>query len=249
MSILKSILKFILVNSIPAFCIYAGKSSNITDILINLEWINDAETAKYQNYFFLTGSFIAIIFNGFYQYNELKLKAKLSSYNELNKLNLNLIKQKLCSELSVSDDLKIRAFKVRKFWFSDTTQIINFVIPGVTDKILGKNTLKFKHIKQKKDNIIQGVVGLCIEHSKVGVDYNTRNTHLYTLTEEQKAMIGNVIFCCAAPIFKSGKVKYIISLDSNNIKIDEQTYDKNATETIIINNLKTFCSTFDEFIL
>lgn len=249
MSILKSILKFILVNSIPAFCIYAGKSSNITDVLINLDWIKETETAEYQNYFFLTGSFIAIIFNGFYQYNELKLKSKLSSYNELNKLNLNLIKRKLCSELNVSDDLKIRVFKVRKFWFSNTTQIINFGIPGVTDKILGKNVLKFKHVKQKGENIIQGVVGLCIEHSKFGVDYNTRNTHLYTLTEEQKAMIGNVIFCCAAPIFKSGKIKYIISLDSNNIKIDEKTYDKDVTENIIKTNLKTICSTFDEFIL
>lgn len=249
MSVLKSLLKFILVNSFPAFCIYAGKSTNITDVLIKLNWIDSSDTATYQNYFFLTGSFVAIIFNGIYQLNEIKLKAKLSAYNEINKLNLNLIKAKLCDDLNVENDLKIRVFKVKKRWFSSKTRIVNFVIPGITDKILGKNVLTFQHVKIESGNVIQGVVGLCIEHKKVGVDYNAKNTHLYSLTDEQKALIGDVIFCCAAPIFKNNKIKYIISLDSNCIKINETTYDRNATEDIIISSLKRFCATFDEFVL
>jgi hypothetical protein len=249
MSLFKIILKYILINSIPAFCIYAGKANGVTDLLIKFGWIKNDESPVYQTSFFLVGSFIAILINGFYQIKEIKLKKKLDSYNELNKLNLNLIKDKLSKELNVTNDLKIRTFKVKKYWLSNTTHIENFHISGVTDRILGKNTLKFKHIKNNDGNTIEGVVGLCIEHNKVGVDYNAKNTHLYTLNEEQKSIIGEVIFCCAAPIFKNSKIKYIVSIDSNNIKIDEENYKKEETEKIIISNLKTLCSTFDEFIL
>ena len=163
---------------------------------------------------------------------------------------VNLFLQNLCDELKVANDLNVRIFKVQKRFWNNETKIINYHIEESTNAISSQNSLIFRHIKRTGGNLIEGVVGLCYNNKQFTVDYNALNAHMYTLTVEQKLTVGRVTFCCATPILRKNKIRYIVSLDSRTIKVKlNKTMTKARVDSAIEKNLEKISTTFDEFIL
>lgn len=247
---LKQLFKYFILVTLPSVFIYAGSANNITNILVEKKIVDIKNVNQYQLWAFFIGTVLALIISSYYYQDEVKTKKRLEAYKKQNKLHIRLILEKLCEELKIRNDINVRVFKVQKRWFSDETQIVHFNVDSVTNALSSKNSLIFKHVKNNSGNVVEGVVGMCYDHKSFAADYNALNSHRYVLTDEQKITVGKVIFCCAAPILRNNKIKYIIALDSKTIKIKiNNTSPQVRVDDILENYLERISTTFDEFIL
>lgn len=241
LDILKFILKLILIGLIPALLLFVSKSDYVLDYLINKDFlitIENKEVVKF--WLFLLGTFTAALIV------PVKLfitEKKLKKQTNLLKNQVNVILEQICRDLDVrTDSISLRVFKVTKPFFSKTVKLNSYYIDNITTIINGKKDLVF----EVNNDEVQGVVGRTYVEKSFFVDYNiTNDDNSYQLTSELKNRIGDVQFCCAAPIvFDKEKIKYIISLDSNEL------IHKSAPKTALLKrNLVYLSQLFDEFIL
>jgi hypothetical protein len=236
----KYLLKLFLKALLPAFLIYFSKTDFISDILIENDFIvNKANISSFKFWAFLIGTVIAGIMLPIELYNT---KKKLKKQNSIFKTVVPIITGKVAEDLGLKPgELSIRVFKVEKSILSQTIKLVHLYLEEITNKLNGKNDLVFEVSK----DTIQGVIGKTYSEESYIVDYNISNLeNSYDLTSEQKNRVGDVKFCCAAPIFKYNKIKYVISLDS-----EEKIYKSKVKTAGLKKNLVYLCQLFDEFIL
>lgn len=239
--LLKYLLKLFLKALLPAFLIYFSKTDFISDILIENNFIvNKANVSSFKFWAFLIGTVIAGIILPIELYYT---KKKLRKQKRLIRSQVNVVLAQIANDLDLaSGDLFIRVFKVKKWFYSSKVQLIDFHLQDITEKINGKKKLVFEVDK----DVAQGVVGKSFFEKSFFVDYNiSQDANSYELSAEQINRIGEVKFCCAAPIvYDKKKIKYIISIDSI------QSTRKSAAKTNLLRrNLVYLCQLFDEFIL
>lgn len=239
--LLQYIFKLILKALLPAFLIYFYKEDFISNLLIEKDFLVTYENVSiFKFWAFLIGTVIAFIILPIEIYF---LKKKLKKQSRILKNQVKVILEQVSRDLEFkSDGLHIRVFKAKKSFFSKKVKLINYNIEDITNNINGKKNLVF----EVENNLVQGVVGRAYVEKSFFVDYNISNDgNSYQLTSEQINRIGAVQFCCAAPIvFDKEKIKYIISIDSNELIL------KSAAKTALLKrNLVYLCQLFDEFIL
>ena len=238
---LKYVLKLLGKSILPAFLIYFSKNDFLSDFLIEKEFLVTSDNVSlYKFWAFLLGTIIVAII---LPVEVFFLKRKLKKQSKLLKNQVNVILEQICRDLDVrTDSISLRVFKVTKPIFSKTVKLNSHYIDNITTIINGKKNLVF----EVKNDEVQGVVGRTYVEKSFFVDYNiTNDDNSYQLTPELKSRIGDVQFCCAAPIvFDKEKIKYIISLDSDEL------IHKSAPKTALLKrNLVYLSQLFDEFIL
>lgn len=235
----KYLFKIILKALLPAFLIYFAKDDFISDTLIqNNLLITIDNVSVYKFWAFLIGTVIVVFIVPIELYFA---KRKLKKQKAIFKTVVPILTAQIAEDLNLnSNQLCIRVFRVKKKWFSKEVLLLHKDLEGITHRINGDTILEFKVTKDS----IQGVVGKTYVEESYVVDYNITNLNSYELTTEQVSRIGDVKFCCAAPIFKSNKIKYLISLDSN-----ERVFKSKAKTDCLKKNLVYLCQLFDEFIL
>lgn len=239
--ILKYILKLLGKSILPAFLIYFSKDDFISNFFIEKGILITVENVSiFKFWAFILGTIIAAII---LPVEVFFLKRKLKKQSKLLKNQVNVILEQICRDLDVrTDSISLRVFKVTKPLFSKTVKLNSHYIDNITTIINGKKNLVF----EVKNDDVQGVVGRTYVEKSFFVDFNISNDdNSYQLTSELKNRIGDVQFCCAAPIvFDKEKIKYIISLDSNEL------IHKSAPKTALLKrNLVYLSQLFDEFIL
>jgi hypothetical protein len=237
----KFILKLFLKALLPAFLIYFSKTTFISDILIKNDFIvSEANVSGYKFWAFLIGTVIAGIILPIELYIT---KKKLKKQKRLIRAQVDIILAQIAHDLElVSGDLFIRVFKVKKWFYSSKVQLIDFHLEDITVRINGKKKLVF----EVDNGIAEGVVGKSFFEQSFLVDYNiSQDANSYALSAEHISRIGEVKFCCAAPIvYSKKKIKYVISIDS-----DKSTRKSVAKTKLLRRNLVYLSQLFDEFIL
>lgn len=236
----KYLLKLFLKALLPAFLIYFSKTDFISDLLIENDFIvNKANVSSFKFWAFLIGTVIAGIILPIELYYT---KTKLKKQKLIFKTIVPIITGKIAEDLGLKPgELSIRVFKVDKSFFSKTIKLVHVYLEEITTKLNGKNDLIF----EVSSETVQGVIGKTYSEESYIVDYNITNLeNSYDLTSEQINRVGDVKFCCAAPIFKNKKIKYVISLDSY-----EKIYKSKVKTAYLKRNLVYLCQLFDEFIL
>ncbi|SDU12845.1 hypothetical protein SAMN04487762_1967 [Polaribacter sp. Hel1_33_78] len=240
-SLLQYIFKLILKALLPAFLVYFYKDDFISSFLIEKGFLVTSENVSiFKFWAFLLGTVIAFIILPIEIYY---LKKKIKKQSKILKNQVNVILAQISSDLKFrSGTLYIRVFKAKKSFFSNKVKLFNYNIENITNDVNGKKNLVF----EVDSAVVQGVVGRAYVEKSFFVDYNISNEdNSYQLTPELLNRIGDVQFCCAAPIvFDKEKIKYIVSIDSNEL------IHKSATNTALLKrNLVYLCQLFDEFIL
>lgn len=236
----KFILKLLVKALLPAFLVYFAKSDFLSDYLINKDiLLTYSNASEYKFWAFLLGTVIAVLIVPVELYFT---KQKLKKQKSIFKTVVPIITGKAAEDLGLKPgELSIRVFKVKKNIFSKTVKLVHYYLDEITTKLNGKSVLSFE---VNKDSV-QGVVGKCYSEKTYFVDYNiTNENNSYDLTSEQINRVGDVQFCCAAPIFKNNKIKYVISLDSY-----VGIHKSRAKTEGLKRNLVYLCQLFDEFIL
>lgn len=237
---LKFILKLVLKALLPAFLVYFSKSDFLSDYLIDKKILLTFDNVSaYKFWAFLLGTVIAVIIVPIELY---LTKRKLKKQRSIFKTVVPILTGKTAEDLGLKPgQLSIRVFKVETVIFSKKAKLVHYYLDEITTKINGKSVLSFE---VNKDSV-QGVVGKCYYEKTYFVDYNiTNENNSYDLTSEQISRVGDVQFCCAAPIFKNNRIKYVISLDSC-----ETIHKSKAKTEGLRKNLIYLCQLFDEFIL
>ena len=226
---------------IPAFLIYFSANDFISDFLIKIKFLVTIDNVSvYKFWAFLIGTVTVVFIVPLQLYFTEK---QLKKQKRILKSQVDIILEQIAHDLAIGNSgVFIRVFKVKKCILSSEVKLIDYHIENITTRINGKKKLVFA----VSPTTIQGVVGKAYSEKSFFVDYNiSNNDNSYELTSEHINRIGDVKFCCSAPIvYEMEKIKYIISVDSNVMT------RKSAAKTIMLKrNLVYLCQLFDEFIL